>query len=363
MDEVSQIIQIGDIANDCQADFIFQTVSANNSVYFLNKSIAPNPLQYFWYFGDGQTSSDVNPVHLFANSGLYQVCLSTFDQLTNCYNTICKEVKIGSDSAYCFADFSFVADYVSRSVVFTDQSQGNPQNFAWNFGDGQTSAIKNPTHTYTMDSVYLVRQEVSNPGTSCYSVGYKMVWMKASSSTNGLYGGFGFDVDSSGNKANVYPVQFYGAANGVPAKWLWSFGDGEKDSLSINPLHEYQSEGVYNVCLTVSDPVIGQSFTSCNMVDVFSVTKVENYSNVNMNIYPNPTSGVATIEYSVSKSENVSIDVYNLLGNKVQSIVSNSQPQGKHVISWNTSNLPSGVYIIQLQTSEKVITNRIVVSK
>jgi serine protease AprX len=64
--------------------------------------------------------------------------------------------------------------------------------------------------------------------------------------------------------------------------------------------------------------------------------------------YPNPFNPSTNINYSVEKDGLVSLVIYNALGQKVQTLVNEFQPAGKHNVSFNANSLPSGFYIYKL---------------
>jgi len=66
--------------------------------------------------------------------------------------------------------------------------------------------------------------------------------------------------------------------------------------------------------------------------------------------YPNPFNPLTKIKYSLSKSANVKIEVYNLLGQKVAVLINGEKPAGYHEISFNASSLSSGMYIYKLKS-------------
>lgn len=72
------------------ADFTFSRVQL--SVYFQNKSICAN--QYWWDFGDGFYSDDIDPLHFYNEPGTYTVCLKAMDTVTMNYDITCKEVTV-----------------------------------------------------------------------------------------------------------------------------------------------------------------------------------------------------------------------------------------------------------------------------
>ena len=69
--------------------------------------------------------------------------------------------------------------------------------------------------------------------------------------------------------------------------------------------------------------------------------------------YPNPFNPVTNIEYQLSKSEYVSLKVYDLLGQEVASLVSERQNAGLHIIKWDASGYASGVYVYRLIINQR----------
>ena len=74
----------------CFSDFYSTQVAASDSTFFFNISGGTTTTtSYFWDFGDGTSSTDENPIHLYSMSGWYYVCLTIMDSSNNCYNTYC----------------------------------------------------------------------------------------------------------------------------------------------------------------------------------------------------------------------------------------------------------------------------------
>ncbi|AKD03518.1 S8/S53 family peptidase [Pontibacter korlensis] len=74
--------------------------------------------------------------------------------------------------------------------------------------------------------------------------------------------------------------------------------------------------------------------------------------------YPNPFHGVTTINYGVEKDAYVTVEVFDVLGNKVQTLVAENMPAGNHSLKFDGSNLPSGTYIYRVNANGKVSSNR-----
>ncbi len=117
--------------------------------------------EWFWDFGDGSNSTAQDPSHTYATAGTYTVSLTISNGCGS--DTKTKENYITVQPSP-IANFS--ADQTSGctplTVVFTDLSTGNPTSWSWTFGDGGTSNLQNPSHTYTTPGTYTVSLTVSN---------------------------------------------------------------------------------------------------------------------------------------------------------------------------------------------------------
>lgn len=76
--------------------------------------------------------------------------------------------------------------------------------------------------------------------------------------------------------------------------------------------------------------------------------------------YPNPFNPRTVISYDLPHSARVNLSIYNMLGEVVGILVSETQNAGSYAIGWDAGHLPSGVYIYRLSTSSFVATNKMV---
>ena len=119
------------------------------------ENVSLGGLRFFWDFGDGTTSSADNPTHLYSNIGSYTIKLYAFDS-TSC-NTI------DSSSFTIFVNPIPIASYIfspvppleNKPIFFTNQSFGADR-YLWNFGDGDSSTDKNPSHLYNSTASFSV---------------------------------------------------------------------------------------------------------------------------------------------------------------------------------------------------------------
>ena len=131
------------------------------------------------------------------------------------------------------------------TVHFANSSVGSITKWLWNFGDGYTSKVRSPSHTYSRAGAYTVTLTVTGAGgtNTCTQPGYITVYAapKAHFST----------VPRSGDAP--LQVNFTNESTGIVTSWLWRFGDGTT-STDENPAHTYNSPRTYTAKLTVYGP-------------------------------------------------------------------------------------------------------------
>lgn len=197
---------------------------------------SPNATSWSWDFGDGTTSNDQNPVHTYLASGTYQVCLTASD---SCGSSIkCQEVEINCPLPH--VDFSFTLDY--PDVTFLDES--SPPivlSRLWNFGDGTTSNLQNPVHTYSAPGSYLVCLTLAD------SCGSSFKCKTVDVTCPGPKVQFSYFLDYT-------EVHFIDSGTSpIISSRYWDFGDSTY-STAHDPVHTYTSGlYVYYVCFTATD--------------------------------------------------------------------------------------------------------------
>jgi hypothetical protein len=79
--------------------------------------------------------------------------------------------------------------------------------------------------------------------------------------------------------------------------------------------------------------------------------------------YPNPFNATTTLRYAVPAAGWVKLSVYNILGQKVATLVDGMQPVGYHAVTWNGTNVASGVYIYRLEAQGHTLTHKMLLLK
>lgn len=159
---ICKTITFDTVPAPCVANFTDSVM--NSTVYFYSRALVyVNAATWRWQFGDGTTSTLLNPVHTYASGYTHPVvCLTVTTGLGADSCSICKEIILHPDTIIptsCHANFTYVLanDSVSSGlplrtrVYFTDASTstGAITYRNWFFGDGTTSTLQNPTHVYS----------------------------------------------------------------------------------------------------------------------------------------------------------------------------------------------------------------------
>jgi PKD repeat protein len=222
--------------------------SAPAAIQFYDKSTG-FPTSWAWDFGDGTNSTVKHPVHTYQTTGNYTVTLTTTNDLGSDTKTVIEYIKVSNSVApVAVLSANKTAWSVPAAIQFYDKSTGYPTSWSWDFGDGVTSMVKNPVHTFTGTGNYTVILTVAN------DVGNNTIvqtdYIKTSLPVTPT-------ASLSANKTSgsaPAAIQFYDRSSGFPTSWSWDFGDGSNSTVK-NPVHTYMMAGNYTVSLTASNDV------------------------------------------------------------------------------------------------------------
>jgi gliding motility-associated-like protein len=202
---------------------------------------------YSWKFGDGGTSILQSPAHTYANTGPFNVTL-IITSGNGCIDSIIKNVAtVYAQPQARFGAPSEVCD--GTTVNFSDSSFA-PNNtitqWQWDFGDGNTSALQNPTHVYAGPGTYTIKLTVTS-AVGCVSVTTpKTIIVNSLPSANFTVGSPDCVTKSITFTDNSTPN------SGTLVKWTWNFGDGTAPVISPTnaaQTHTYAATGTYTVTL------------------------------------------------------------------------------------------------------------------
>ncbi len=217
-----------------------------------------NVYSWFWDFGDGLTSTQHNPVHLYQTPGIYDITL-----IINSGQFADTLIKPGYITVLEPLIANFTADKTKittgQSVTFTDLSTGSPQFWNWNFGDNHYSSQHNPAHIYTNPGIYTVTLTIQNGSRTDTEIKTNYIEVVTPLVVN-------FTANLTETLTGT-PIQFTDLTAGNPLSWQWQFGNG-MTSTEKNPVVVYQNPGIYSVKLKATKNWLSDSITKINYITI-----------------------------------------------------------------------------------------------
>ncbi|HLL41691.1 MAG TPA: PKD domain-containing protein, partial [Segetibacter sp.] len=207
-----------------------------------NRTVGTGDITYKWDFGDGNTSTEENPVNNYQNAGVYTVKLIA----TNSYG--CSDILIKPNAiniGIVKADFK-KQDVACAGAAFQLTNSSNPSSFvatSWDFGDGTSSNEANPLKIYEQPGTYQVKM-VTDFG-SCQDSVTKAVTVLPKPVAD-------FTSTNNINCKAPLDVLFNNTTNDA-VSYEWNFGDSSTSSTLQNPLHTYLALGKDTVTLIATN--------------------------------------------------------------------------------------------------------------
>jgi PKD repeat protein len=365
----------------CNASFL--AVDSAGYTYFMNTSTGGPGLSCSWDFGDGTTgTSSGDIIHMYSWGGtfmVYYACL-TITSPSGCVDTFCDTITSaggtgGGGSGSCYA--YFVGNDSLGTTYFTNYSSGTGTiTYAWDFGDGSTSTLANPYHTYTASGTYYVCLYMNDGSCSNTYCDYITI---------GGGGGGGTTCDASftivQDSTNIYNYFVYlnssAPSGSTTYSYYWDFGDGAT-STAPYPSHTYTGSGPYNLCLTVVDTMFfgatctdtycdslipGLAMMTNTTISVVPTGISEELNSIaSLENYPNPFANTTTVSYTLLKDADIELNILGLLGNKVATLEQGHKSAGSYSGTWNAEGVAKGMYLMQMKAGNNVSTKKIILS-
>ncbi len=304
---------------DVCGDFGFvQPVACGGQVDF-SSSVVNDPTSYLWDFGDGNTSSEANPSHLYTTPGTYVVTLTVENGASSDVITYSVTIdEVSAPIAACevgSADITPTFDITNVILnTINNPSDGNSNGYTdytceWNTNLTAGIAYDLTIEGYEFDvetvrlwidfnnngnfeSDELLFEQVSEnsphtgqiviPGDATFGVPLRMrvaceAWYNNVPDACGFLGTGEFEDYTVFLESNMIPpganftnetidecqgvVQFSDISTNFPTSWSWDFGDGSVISDLQNPLHTFASAGIYDVVLTATNDFGSDTYT------------------------------------------------------------------------------------------------------
>ncbi len=392
LDANAAVLAVAPNTNPPVADFSGTPTSGTEplSVSFTDLS-TNNPTAWSWDFGDGGTSTLQNPSYTYNTAGTYTVALTAINAYGSDTKSVVGYITVSAPVTNPpVADFSGTptsGDY-PLAVSFTDLSTETPTSWSWDFGDGGTSTLQNPSYTYNAAGTYTVSLTATNAYGSDTKTSVDYITVTAPPAAGTMYvqnivvTRASQGINSTGyctvtiydNTAQplanatvsvIYDGPSSGSASGLTgADGTVTFATarirravGEWCFEVTNVTHATNTyDAASNVMTKACES--GVVYSDGNEVEL----ALPGTFGLNQN-YPNPFNPTTEISFTLPQASIVAVEVFNINGQKVDVLASGSFTAGTHVVTWDASSKPSGVYFYRLTAGENVVTKKMVLMK
>lgn len=373
---------------DVVADFSGDPTSgcAPLTVNFTDLSSGP-VISWSWDFGNGGTSTAQNPSHEYTSAGTYTVNLTVTSEICSDTETKTDYITVSTSPVADFAGDP-TSGYAPLTVSFTDLSTNSPTSWSWDFGDGGTSTEQNPTHTYDTAGTYTVSLTASNAcGSDIETKADYVTVTEAPPEAPMFVESISMRLKTAGPNVTAYAtpkvvedVAGYPALEGVTVYGHWYGATSDVDECITG------SDGT---CEVASDRVRNPSQDFCFQVDSLKKTNYywDDTKGVTYNCitpgagkhtgppfefstqnYPNPFNPTTEFFISLPQDTHVSFVIYNVMGQKVKTLVDDYMSAGTHTIRWDGTNeygsaVSSGIYFYRVVAGDNVVTKKMMLVK
>ena len=390
----------------------FNSNSSGLTANFTNTST--NATSYLWNFGDGFTSSAVNPAHTYATGGTYAVTLTATGPCGS-------DIQVNNVVIQGPPDPAFSANVTNGCapliVQFTDISTGNPTSWEWLFpgGNPASSILQNPVVTYNAPGSYSVTMTATNASGDSTAIASNFITVSNITANTGadqsICTGQTATLTASGggtylwsnnlgsnatvttpalSQATTYTVTvtngnctatdqvtitllplpaaaFTSNISGAQVSFTntssnadsydWDFGDGNF-SIETSPEHTFENNDVYTVSLIANNECGAD--TAYETVEIIIINTNDLSGQIIFGLYPNPNYGQFTMVLSGNSAQVVSYKMTNVLGQVLDEQFL-SLNGGNLTKDFDYPNIVAGSYFITLSSGGKSVFKKIIV--
>ncbi len=323
----------------------FTGILNGSDITFVNNTTGAT--MYNWDFGDGNSSTETNPQHSYANDGTYYVELVASNSCGT--STWTDSVVISIPPAVGFTT-DVTEGCLPLTVSFTDESALDVTSWAWTFPGGtpSSSTEENPIVVYDAPGTYNVTLVVTN------LAGSSTLTQNSLITVNDIPNA-GFTFDQSNNT-----VGFTNTSTSATS-YLWDFGDGSTDNTNNTQLqHFYPTIGDYTVTLIAMNACGSDTTEQTVSILVSSLEELGSFDEITL--FPNPNDGHFTLQIKGIAKAELEIGIMNVLG---QTLTNELLDFGSGTLSktFDLSYLADGTYMLRIGSGANAVYRKVVINR
>ena len=312
---------------------------------------------FLWDLGNGSGATGETTQIIYPAPGTYTVSLTVVDT-NGCQSVSTCETTITIDEVpYAEFNATSLVGCAPYAASFQNTSQF-AVTYLWDFGDGSTSTLPNPTHTYQNPGVYPVRLIAYSTGGSDADTAQAAVTVHPTPSAD-------FVAVPTTVVNATDSVTFTSTSTGA-SSWSWDFGDGSMGS-GPSVTHFYQEEDFYTVSLIVSNEFgCADTITKTDYVEkVILISRPERSGALGglalEQVYPNPFEQVLWLRLRAEHTNELEIRLRDATGRIVHRFAPQTVLPGQQELKLPVpeAKLSQGVYLLELQTENGRISQKL----
>ena len=299
-------------------------------------------------------NADWEIVNLGAYEGIYSAKSGDINDNQNSVLELVVDVPM-DDVVSFYKKVSSESGYDELRFYIDGSEKGSwDGNVAWSF---EEFAITEGEHTLKWE---YDKDGSQSSGSDCAWIDYIIL---PSAGLAPLFADFTSDIQ---NVYEIPDVNFTSNSVGNITGYEWTFEGGDPEtSTEERPMVSYYVPGVYDVTLTVTDGENENTIVKEDFITVhYWVGTPDGVLNQDaVKAYPNPFSNRLNIELTIVESTNVTIEIFDLTGRVLKTMVNEELSSGKHIFNWDASSIESGLYFYTVRSGNEAFTRKLVLSR
>jgi len=315
-----------------------------------------SPTSWSWNFGDGGTSTAQNPNHVYAAAGSYNVTLTATNacgsdpEVKNAYVTV-----TGAGGWTTLTSDNFEAGMGSYTDGGADMSRYTGGNFAHQGVAAADIQDNSGTSFFTHTATYNV---------SSYNTQEITFWFRAQSMENGedfwvrYFNGTAWQTVATFVAGTNFVNGTFNQVTITLRRSTYTFPTGARLRFQCDASGNNDDVYIDEIVWRATTDVLGPEVQSLAIVVAINKTDVDPtlaplssqkalVTSLAQN-FPNPFNPRTTISFSLAKEGNVRLEVFDVSGRRVQSLVDGVKSAGRHTVDFDASSFSSGVYFYRL---------------